>query len=207
MGDREYVADPNSTTTIADLLAGLLNNSNNLDYRYTALQLDITKPVSDGGLGVAANNVIITQYPDFTHDWTGNRCDTTTGTFSNVPKWGTSTWAWLGTQANILNSTVAQAATNHGWQVATLDQTLFSTHGYCAGDFKLNIYPWYPFFGTVPIGGNSYFLGAFWGYNNNNLEGGFHPLRAGHGITANAVEPLLCNSLFGNTTCEGPPTQ
>jgi hypothetical protein len=157
---------------------------------------------------VAADHVVITQYPDFTHDGLGNRCDTTIGAkYKNVPKWGTSTWTWLSAQAYLLNAHVAQAASDHGWQVAVLDQSLFSTHGYCAGEFELNVYGFYPFFDTVPIFGQSYFLGAIYGAMHNNEGGGFHPLKVGHGITANAVEPLICTALFGNTTCEGPPTQ
>ena len=210
VGDMIYVADSTSKTTVADLLAGLLNNQNppnGFTYLYSLLNDYLIKPVSAGGLGATANHVIITQYPDFTRDATGARCDTTSNTFTDVPKWGTSTWAWLGAEANILNSTVTKAATDHGWQVATLDQGLFGTHGYCAGGFVLAPYPWYPFLDTAPLFGKSYFLGIFGGVANNNLDGGFHPLRSGHGITANAVQPLICNSLFGNSTCEGPPTQ
>lgn len=210
VGDMEYVGDVFSTTTIADLLTGLLNNQtppNSFSYLYTLLNTYLTKPVSEGGLGVSANDVIITQYPDFTHDAMGSTCNTETGYFSSVPQWKASTWAWLSTQAGLLNATVAKEATSNGWQVATLDQSLFNTHGYCAGGFILTPYPWYPFWDTAPLFGNSYFLGVFRGVYNDNPAGGFHPLKAGHGITANVVEPLICNSLFGNTTCEGPPTK
>jgi hypothetical protein len=205
LGGREFVSDPTSKTTVADIIAGLQND--NLDFPwYFRLQTELKKPVSEGGLGVAANHVIITQYPDFTHDWLGNTCNTAISRITDVARWGTSTWSWFNTQTNILNATVSTTA-KYGWQVATLDQSLFSNHGYCAGDFKLKFYAWYPFFGNVTQFGQSYFLGIFYGLNNKNLQGAFHPLKAGHGITANAVEPLVCTALFGNATCEGPPTQ
>lgn len=207
-GDKRYVADDDATTTVADLLTGLLNDDSNLDFRYAKLQQDMGKPLDQGGLGVAADHVVITQYPDFTHDGTGTRCNTASQLGSNnLPKWDTLTWAWLSNQAGVLNSRVAQSAANRGWQVAILDQSLFNTHGYCAGDYTLVPYPWYPFFDTAPLFSQSFFLGVFSGMNNSDPAGGFHPLKAGHGITANAVKPLLCSALFGNTTCEGPPTQ
>ncbi len=205
VGDMRFVADPTSKTTVSDIVTGLQNNNLNYPW-YMGLKTALTKPVAKGGLGVAANHVFITQYPDFSYDFNGNICDTTGKTFSNVPKWGTATWAWFSKQAGVLNSNVAKTATYH-WQTATPDQTLFKNHGYCAGDFTLTFYPWWPFYDTVPSFGKSYFLGVVQGVRNRNIPGGFHPIKAGHGITANAVKPLICNALFGNTTCTGPPTK
>ena len=129
-------------------------------------------------------------------------CDTKSGLSKNVPKWGSSTWAWLSAQSNILNSHVD----NTGWQVAKLDQNRFRNHGYCAGGYSYVLYPWPPFLGdTVGYFSQSFFLGLIAGTKAGDMAGGFHPTRAGHLITASAVEPKLCTLLFENSTCKGPP--
>jgi hypothetical protein len=135
----------------------------------------------------------------------GNTCDTTSGFFGSVPHWDKSTFAWFATQTNALNSNVARAASSGPWKLAKLEQSRFKYNGYCAGDFGLIAYPWYPFYDTVPHFMQSFFLGILEAKHNDNEAGGFHPNKAGHGITAGAVEPLICNALFGNATCEGPP--
>jgi hypothetical protein len=206
-GDKQYVADSSSTTTTAMLMAGLQPK---LDGRYAALAKALSLPVNNygtGGLGVASNHVIISQYPDFSHDENGDICDTSPGLFSttySLAAWGPSTWAWLHSQTSLLNFHVLKTK-SLGWQVAQLNQDDFVNHGYCAGSYKTVFIPAYPFYTPVPSFGQSFFLGVATGAANSNLAGGFHPIAQGHNLTAYAVEPLLCNALYGNTTCKGTP--
>ena len=199
-----YVSDSNSGTTINDLLTGLLTDNFNMDYRYMDLNIDLTKSVADGGLGVLSNHVFITQYPDFSHDANGLHCDTSAFTSDSLVKWNSSTWGWFNDKAVQLNNNVAQSARN-GWQVAVLDQSQFKTHGYCAGTLQSALHASSPAFATVPYFSGSYFLGIFDGVLNHNLDGAFHPIKPGHALTANAVKPLICTTLFNNGTCQGPP--
>lgn len=183
-----------------------------LDDLYPPLANAVSSPLGSGGLGVPKENVIITQYPNFTHDENGNICDTSLlggAVPVTVPQWNTTDWSWLGAQANELNSHVANTAITCGWTVAKVDNTSvvgFLLHGYCAGPYSL-VPPLLPGFGSEPIPywGDSWFLGVLAGYSNDNPPGPFHPVNLGHVCTANAVDPLLCNALYGNSTCTGTP--
>jgi len=220
-GDKMFVADTTSSTTINDLYT----NPNNglqvkLDGLYVPLATALSSPLSSGGLGVAKEHVIITQYPDFSHDGHGNTCDTATTPLACVPQWNTSAWTWFSAQSNVLNYHVGRT-TSRGWQVAALppldpnDLNGFLYHGYCAGGFKLqptnDLYsastPWGggPRYTLLPNFGESYFLGALEGIQAGDATGGFHPLAKGHNITKEAVMPILCDILYGNDACSGDP--
>lgn len=211
-GAMSFVSAPASQTTVAQQLAKLQTQLDNL---YPPLATSISAAVGSGGLGAPRENVIITQYPDFTHDANGDYCDTSTNWFSlynsaDVPQWNASDWAWFSRQAKTLDDHVANTSASCGWTVAQLDNTStgpFYTHGYCAGSYGVLQSPFPPFVALIPSFGQSYFLGVIGGLNPLNFDqaGPFHPLDLGHGATAEAVDPLLCTALYGNPACSGTP--
>lgn len=210
-GDMTFLYSARAPLTLGKILGFLQDDLDNL---YPPLADALRAPVSSGGLGVSQGNVIITQYPDFSHDANGNTCDTATnwtGLYHNadVPQWNKSDWSWFSLQGATLNKHVANTNSTCGWTVAKLDNTAtgpFGTHGYCAGAYKVVPFsPIPPFVLSIPSFGQSYFLGVIAGNIQKNPKGPFHPLDLGHQITAAVVEPPLCNALFGNPTCAGPP--
>jgi hypothetical protein len=198
-----------SKTTLNQLITDLQDT---LDGLYPPLAAAISSPLSSGGLGVPKENVIITNYPDFTHDEKGVTCDTYLNwkdVFDGnvyVPQWFQEDWAWFGLQTDLLNEHVVNTEATCGWQVAAVDNGPYGPfyhHGYCAGSF-LELPS--PFGGaSVPSFSGSYFVGAAVAIYSGNYPGAFHPNNLGHQQTANVVFPLLCNALYGNPDCTGTP--
>ncbi len=170
-------ANSSTTPTLGDRLTTLQHQ---LLARYGPLATAMSRPVAPkgGGLGVAPKDVFITQYPDFTNGDNGTPCGPT-----GLARFGTSTWAWLGLNAELLNRTVAAAAAKHHWTLAPVNSAAFANRGYCASK---------PLF--VGIAGAS--LGHF------DVAGPFHPDGEAHLIQAAEVEPKLCASLGLSDTCE-----
>ncbi len=155
-----------------------------LPAKYGPLARALSSPLDarhGGKLGVKPSHVLLTQYPDFTRDSSGQLCSGTIG-----PQ---STWGFVESEAAGLNAAVAGAAAAHGWKAVTLPQSVFTGpptgHGYCASDAYF-----------VPITGAA----TVW-----NLAGGFHPTGTGHTITALATIERLCKVLYGNPKCDGKP--
>ena len=200
--DKQYVADTTSPTTVGNLIDTLQTKLNGL---YVPLA-----DALESNLGVASNHVVISQYPDFSHDGNGNTCNTVG--IGNLPQWNASCWTWLRDETNQLNYHVSRTSAR-GWKVAALDQTDFLTHGYCAGGYSVvpnqrpytSPYGFDPTATVVPNFNQSYFLGAIAGVAAFDKTGGFHPITKGHEITKEAVIPLLCTMFYGNTTCDGRP--
>lgn len=153
--------------------------------RYDGLARAFKSPLNDhggGSLGVKANHVFITQYPDFTTDDAGRTCVGGVGTGA----WPESTWQFISVAGQALNRQVTAAGARHGWTVVQLDPAAFAAHGYCSSD--------------------SYFKGVVGtSLLQLNASGPFHPDSRGHGITAAATTSALCRRLYGNPDCSGKP--
>ncbi len=163
--------DPTLATEIANL-------QKQLPARYGPLAADLTRPVSAaGGLGAAPKDVLITQYPDFTNGDNGTPCGPT-----GAARFTTATWAWLGQNAKLLNSTVAAAAKAHGWTLVPVNSAAFATRGYCST--------------------RSLFVGIANAKAHGDAGGPFHPDAEAHQIQAAEVEPLLCKQLGLSPTCQ-----
>jgi hypothetical protein len=90
---------------------------------YTRLANDISKRFR-------VSDVLITEYPDPTHDEQGNYCDTFGGLFSTITR-EEAKWAYEQVLTR-LNREVQNAAAIHGWTYVGGVVPQFITHGYCA---------------------------------------------------------------------------
>ena len=182
---KKFVYDPAgkppAAVPVRDRVTALISA---LPTSYDGLARALTRKLDDRGggtLGVRADHVFITQYPDFTTDDAGNTCVGGVGTGN----WPQSTWQFFDVAGQALNRQVLAAGQRHGWTVVGLGSG-FTGHGYCASD--------------------SYIKGVFsTSLLDLNIAGPFHPNRRGHGITAAATTSALCGRLYGNPDCSGKP--
>ena len=183
---KRFVRDPAGTPPTAlpvrDRVTALISA---LPSSYDGLARAFARRLDDRGggtLGVEADHVFITQYPDFTTDDAGNTCVGGVGTGD----WPQSTWQFFDVAGQALNRQVLAAGQRHGWTVVGLGSG-FAGHGYCASD--------------------SYIKGVFsTSLLELNTAGPFHPNRRGHGVTAAATTSALCSRLYGNPDCSGKPS-
>lgn len=126
-------------------------------------------------------HVLITEYPDFSHNQDGSLC-----TFANGPgpAFPTSTWAWLHDAGDALNRQVDRTALL-GWTPITGIPRDFLTHGYCSID--------------------SYFRPLIEAIATENKSGAFHATPEGQAVTLAHTLPALCAALYRNDTCDGIP--
>lgn len=109
------------------------------------------------------DKIIITQYPDFTRDDTGDFCDGPAGFSSDE-------WEWAFGLLNQLNAAIHQI----GWTTVTSHVNTFREHGYCArGHWMVQIKE------SRARQGNS--------------DGAFHPNIAGQVAYSKAIYPVLAN--------------
>jgi hypothetical protein len=170
-----------STPTLGSRLA---TPQKELPARYGPLAADLTRPLAydNGGLGVSPRDVYITQYPNFTNGGNGQPC----GPYG-LARFSTSTWAWLGANANKLNETVKSAAERHGWTLAPVNTAAFAHRGYCTSD-------------SLFVGIKDAATSACPSYCDTG--GPFHPNAEAHQIQAAEVEPLLCQRLGLGPACK-----
>jgi len=161
-----------SAPTLRDQVATLQRQ---LLSRYSGLAAALTRPVTSGGLGVKPDDVLITQYPDFTNGDNGQPCGP-----SSDGGLATSTWAWLGQSLGLLNRTIAAAAALHHWTLVPVSAA-FHTRGYCSPD--------------------SLIVSLSEADAADDDYGAFHPNRAGQLIEAQQLEPRLCAVLGLGDRC------
>jgi hypothetical protein len=165
-----------STPTLSSRLATLQKE---LPARYGPLATDLR---GKGGLGVSPADVFITQYPNFTNGSDAKPC----GPYG-LARFTTSTWAWLGENANTLNASVRSAAQRYGWTLAPVNTAAFAHRGYCTSDSL--------FVGLAEANAA--------GCPSYCDDGGpFHPDAEAHEVQAAEVEPLLCKRLGLGPACK-----
>jgi hypothetical protein len=131
--------------------------------------------------------VFITTYPNNATDEHGNVCTPTEGP---PPHFEISTWNWLEQTGNQLNAAVSATSSLKWIPVSGIDQG-FIGHGYCSSA--------------------SYFVtlgGSLTNVHQLDKNGSYHPTPAGQKVSAVTTRARVCDTLYGNPSCDGiPPWQ
>ena len=153
--------------------------------RYPSLARELKAAIGlRGGLGLAANRVFITQYPDFMHGADGDYCDTRDANEYAVT-WSKETWTWLSLVDARLNRKVRDAAAQYGWHLVGASP-VFATRGYCNQSSSLVV-------------------GLLDAFLHQNQDGAFHPNAEAHRLSRDLHTPLLCARLYTKNDCTGKP--
>lgn len=191
-GDRigSFIDDPTP-----DGLSKTLGEYVALEQRRVATERFQGLPAALKRIGVRSDRVFLAQYPDFSHDEQGRTCS-----FAGVARLPTSTWAWLGQQATLLNANIQKAAGPNGWPVPQWDFSAFAKRGYCSRtpyiraivDANLS-----PFLKTAFLQGHPVLAEPY-----ADAAGPFHPTAEGHKVEADGTIPVVCRKLYkGDATC------
>jgi hypothetical protein len=153
--------------------------------RYPELARELKAGVAPrGGLGLSADRVFITQYPDFMHGADGDYCDTRDDNLYFLANWDRSTWTWLSLAGAQLNQRVRAAASRFGWRAVA--PAAIGSRGWC------NLT-------------SSLFRGIGEAIFRWNLDGPFHPIAEAHLMARDAHTPLICRKLYKTDDCTGRP--
>lgn len=166
-----------------------------LPAKYAQLKEALALPVdSSQGLGLTADQVVLSKYPDFSRDENGNICNTSGYSLPAINarpavfRWNRNTWSWFGSAAAALNARITEAGAL-GFRYSNLPADAFSRHGYCAG--------------TPPFFRDAWIRGPLYAYGTLDRAGPLHPTDPGHDVLAENMQAPFCRILYSNTTCTG----